>query len=146
MRVLRKLATRALLLLVALVVKRRATKMAQDIPTVAGVDLVRVAADGGPDDMVLLNWDGTIEMDSTPDDIATYQIPGKWPRYVCRVRSVTRLLARTDPENVAVQINAQLARQFAMDSLQGPHATAAPVPPGNVPMRIGETAVTIRNV
>lgn len=120
--------------------------MSESTPTMAGFDLQRVADTGGPEDMVLLNQDGTVTLDSTPDDIATYQIPGSWPRYVCRVSTVVSALRRGDAEAVAAQFNTQMARQFAREALTGPHATGAPVPPGNVPMRIGETAVTIRNV
>lgn len=120
--------------------------MAETVPTVTGGALT--ALDGGPDDMVLLHADGALSLDATPDDIATYQVPGAWPQYVCRLSTITRMLARTDPEHTAAAINGLLARQVAMGALAGPHATptAAPVPPGNAPVRTGDTAVTIWDV
>lgn len=118
--------------------------MAETTPTVTADALA--ALDGGPDDMVLLHADGHLELDSTPDDIATYQVAGSWPRYVCRLSTITRMIGRTDPAHAAAAVNGLLARQFAMDSLAGPHASTAPVPPGNAPVRVGETAVTIRDV
>lgn len=137
---------RIVLVMVGLVYARKVKTMADSLPTLAGADLERLAAEGGPDDMVLLWYDGTLSLDSTPDDIATYQVPGNWPRYVCRVSSVSALLRRHDPEAAAATLNQQMARQFALESLSGPWATAAPIPPGNAPVRVGESAVTIRNV
>ncbi len=137
---------RILLAAVGLVYARKVKTMADTLPTLAGADLERVALEGSPDDMVLLNFDGTLVLDSTPDDIATHQVPGNWPRYVCRVSSVVSLLRRHDPETAAATLNTQMARQFALEALSGPWATAAPIPPGNAPVRIGESAVTIRPV
>ena len=118
--------------------------MAEDMPTIAAAELERVAADGAPEDMVLLHADGTLELDSTPDDIATYQQAGLWPKYVCRVSAVVSLLRRNDPAAAAAQLAEQMRRQVALEAVRGPHATTTPAPAGNVPVRIGETAVTIR--
>lgn len=137
---------RLVLALVGLVYRRKVTEMADSLPTLAGADLTRVAAEGGRDDMVLLNYDGTLVLDSTPDDIATYQIPGNWPRYVCRVAAVSSLLRRHDAESAAAVLNDQMARQFALEAMTGPWSTPTPAPPGNAPVRIGQTAVTITGV
>lgn len=135
---------RIMVAVLGLLYARKVADMANELPVVAGADLVRVAADGGPDDMVLLGFDGTLVLDSTPDDIATYQVPGNWPRYVCRVSTVSALLRRSDADTAAATLTEQMARQFALEAMTGPWATAAPVPPGNAPQRIGPTAVTIR--
>ena len=142
---LKRWGTRLLFGTAGYLLKRRAATMAATMPTLTGAELARVAADGGPDDMVLLNEDGTLLLDSTPDDIATYQVAGNWPRYVCRLRSVTSLLNRSGPDTAAERLNTQMAAQFALESLTGPHATGAPVPPNNAPQRISESGVTIRN-
>ena len=137
---------RIALAVVGLIYARKVKTMADSLPVVGAAELERVAAEGGPDDMVLLNYDATLLLDSTPDDIATYQVPGNWPRYVCRVSSVRSLLRRHEPEAAAAVLNSQMVRQFALEQLTGPWATAAPIPPGNVPVRIGDSAVTIRPV
>lgn len=121
--------------------------MAENMPPITGAGLTRVADEGGSDDMVLVNSDGTLIIDSTPDDIATYQIPGRWPRYVCRVRTVVSTLRRApDADTAAARLTAALAAQFAAESLQGPYAGGAPVPLNNAPQRISESGVTIRPV
>ena len=110
------------------------------MPTITGGALVDVEAAGGPDDMVLMHADGSLELDATPDDIVTYQQPRVWPRYVCRVAAITTLLRRRDPDAVAAQVNRQMALVFAMDARVPPDPS---VPDGNVPVRVGDSAVTI---
>lgn len=112
-------------------------------PTIPAAELVR-AAEGGPDDMVLVNSDGTLILDPTPDDIATYQLPGQWPRYLCRVAAVSSALARDHDAGVAL-INRQFARILAMDSLGASAPPPAPVP-GRAPVHIGGSSITIDGV
>ena len=118
--------------------------MAEEMPTIPAAEIERVAADGAPDDMVLVHADGTLELDSTPDDIATYQQPGLWPKYMCRAGTVASRVARSGAEAAAAEFTTLMGRQVALEAVRGPHATTTPAPAGNVPVRIGETAVTIR--
>ena len=119
--------------------------MAEDMPTIPAAEIERVAAEGGPDDMVLLNADGSLTLDSTPDDIATYQQPGVWPKYVCRVSTVAAKLRRSGAAAAAQEFTELMARQVALEAVQGPHATTTvATPAANVPLRVGETAVTIQ--
>lgn len=151
-RVALAVAVRVVLAITALMMRRKVLEMAATLPVVTAAELARVAAAGAESDMVLLNADGTLTTDSTDDDIATYQVAGQWPRYVCRVGAITSSLRRhPDGEAAAAALNAQLARQFALDELRGPHHTgvpaqvvATPAPPDNAPVRIGDSAVTIR--
>lgn len=110
------------------------------MPTITAAAIVEVQAAGGPDDMVLMREDGSLELDATPDDIATYQVPHQWPRYVCRVAALTTLLRRRDADAVAVQVNRQMALVFAMDARVPVDPNA---PAGNAPVRVGDSAVTI---
>ena len=117
--------------------------MAETMPTIPAAEIERVCAEGDPDDMVLLEPDGSLTLDPTPDDIATYQQAGVWPKYVCRVSSVASLLRRHAAAAAAAQLSEQMARQVALEAVRGPHATTVTPPPGNAPVRISESGVSI---
>lgn len=138
----RRLLGRVLLVVALLVLKRRMRRMADQTPTMTANDVARMHADGGPDDMVLLAADGTLTLDSTPDDIDTYQQAGVWPRYVCRVSTISDMLNRGTAEQAAARLNSLMGRQLAAAPRRP--ASAAPIPPGNAPVHLGGSAVTIR--
>lgn len=142
----RATAARGVVAAALVYLKWRAHRMAETLPAIPAGEIERVAAEGDPDDMVLLNPDGSLTLDPTPDDIATYQQPGGWPKYICRMSTVRSKLRRGGAAAAAAELSELMARQAALEAVRGPHATAPTPPPGNAPVRVSESGVSISNM
>jgi hypothetical protein len=93
--------------------------------TLAGV---LEAATADPTAMVLTAEDGTLTVDTTDDDIADYQHPGQWPRYVCRAATLQSMVDRLGAETAATRLAELFAATLAFDTREGPYMPRNPDP------------------
>lgn len=81
-----------------------------------------------PTAMILTSEDGTLTVDETDDDIADYQQPGRWPRYVCRAATLQSMTGRLGAEYAAERLGKLFAATIALDTREGPHMPRNPDP------------------